>query len=233
MRDLVPLPGAPAASALTDPGEGHRQDPAPPGAPAPRGSGKGEGRGTRAKGGPNGTGRAALAGQRQLPGPTVLSANRKAGRAAGSERDFRRCGRGAKRVPQTPASISARESRCGCRGSLAFGAQAPRASLLLSRSSLAAPRLSAACVGLKGASALKVLVSPSRLGMWTRRVGPRKWREGSLPPSLFGCWCFPGICILRNLLRADYSQISFARPDSSLELQGQLPRRHLQLVVQC
>lgn len=83
MRDLVPLPGAPAASALTDRGEGHRQDPAPPGAPAPRGSGKGEGQGTRAKGGPNGTGRAALAGQRQLPGPMVLSANRKAGRAAG------------------------------------------------------------------------------------------------------------------------------------------------------
>ena len=110
MRDLVPLPGAPAASALTDPGEGHRQDPAPPGAPAPRGSGKGEGQGTRAKGGPNGTGRAALAGQRQLPGPMVLSANRKAGRAAGQERDSPCRGRD-DRVPRAPASFSARVSR--------------------------------------------------------------------------------------------------------------------------
>lgn len=78
LRDFVPPPGAPATSELTDPGEGRRQDPAPPGAPAPRGSGKGEGQGTRAKGVPNGNGRAALPGQRQLPGPMVLSANRKA-----------------------------------------------------------------------------------------------------------------------------------------------------------
>lgn len=83
MRHPVPLPGASAASALTDPGEGRRQDPAPPGAPAPRGSWKGEGQGTGAKGGPNGTGRAALTGQRQLPGPMVLSTNRKAWEATG------------------------------------------------------------------------------------------------------------------------------------------------------
>lgn len=149
LRDPVPLPGAPAASALTDPGEGRRQDPALLGAPAPRGSGKGEGQGTRAKGGPNGTGRAALAGQRQLPGPMVLCANRKARRRTGPQEGLSAPWAGCRHHPGIPvASGCSRDRRCG-------GYSAPGAPVFRG-SAGPGPRPSAARIGSpRGASALK------------------------------------------------------------------------------
>lgn len=106
LRDPVPLPGSLAASALTDPGEGHGPYPAPPGAPAPRGSGMGEGQGTRAKGGTQRNRKGSPRGQGQLPGPMVPSANRKARKATGP-----------------PAGISTLRAECG---SSALGSRCQR-----------------------------------------------------------------------------------------------------------
>lgn len=231
LRDPVPLPGAPAASALTDPGEGHRQDPAPPGAPAPRGSGKGEGQGTRAKGGPNGTGRAALAGQNNFQVPWSYPPIGRLGGRRGPERDFARGGKGAE-CPGVLVRACRRRP-----GGVAVPSR-PGLRPCALRSFAAAPLEPGLCRLLPawawGASLHLSLGKP----LPPRDVDSLRWGPESrrlFTPLAFGCWCFPEISFhsrgFRYLQRADRSQITLASRDWSLELQGQLHRRHFQWVV--